>query len=172
MSLLQAAFDLKAKGYGLLIYDGYRPWTITKTFWNITSEANKMFVAPPHKGSKHNRGCAVDITLYSLAEAERREKERDTDKDGEGEGETSQIYVSVVMPSLFDEMTPRAFADYNGDECSPEAIENRELLISHLEKHGFKVNPKEWWHFDHQEWESYPILDWSFDRCRDNSVNF
>ena len=65
-ALLQAHRELAKSGYGLLIHDGYRPWAITKLFWDMTSGLQREFVADPATGSKHNRGCAVDLTLYDL----------------------------------------------------------------------------------------------------------
>ena len=88
-ALLRAHRELKARGYGLIIHDGYRPWYVTKIFWEATPNDKKIFVADPAKGSKHNRGCAVDLSLYDL-------------KTGE----------EVKMPSGYDEMSERAYADY------------------------------------------------------------
>src|SRR3712207_2736438 len=90
-ALVRAHRALKKHGYGLLVFDGYRPWRVTKLFWEITPEDKKQFVADPAKGSRHNRGCAVDLTLYDL----RTKRE-------------------VEMPSGYDEMTERAHADYTG----------------------------------------------------------
>src|SRR6186997_411699 len=66
-ALVKVNASLKPLGYGLIVFDGYRPWSVTKLFWDITSEENKKFVADPAKGSKHNRGCAVDLSLYDLS---------------------------------------------------------------------------------------------------------
>ena len=55
-----------AHGYGLLIHDAYRPWFVTKIFWEATPPGKRIFVADPSEGSRHNRGCAVDLTLYDL----------------------------------------------------------------------------------------------------------
>ena len=57
---------LRERGYGILIHDAYRPWYVTKMFWDATPESQKMFVANPASGSRHNRGCAVDLTLVDL----------------------------------------------------------------------------------------------------------
>ena len=88
-ALLRAHRALKAHGYGLLVFDGYRPWSVTETFWQVTPPDKHKFVADPRKGSRHNRGCAVDVGLYYLR----------TGKE-------------VTMPSAFDEMSERAAADY------------------------------------------------------------
>lgn len=137
-ALLRAHRELKAHGYGLLIHDGYRPWYVTKIFWDATPDDKKIFVADPTEGSKHNRGCAVDLSLYDL-------------KTGE----------EVQMPSGYDEMTDRAFADYSGG--TPEERSRRALLRQAMEKQDFKVNPKEWWHFDYKAWKQYPILNVKFE---------
>jgi len=137
-ALLRAHRELKAQGYGLIIHDGYRPWYVTKIFWDATPDDKKIFVADPAEGSKHNRGCAVDLSLYDL-------------KTGK----------EVKMPSGYDEMTNRAFEDYDGG--TPEEGARRALLRQAMEKQDFKVNPKEWWHFDYKDWKQYPILNVKFE---------
>jgi zinc D-Ala-D-Ala dipeptidase len=137
-ALLRAHRELRAQGYGLLIHDGYRPWYVTKIFWDATPDDKKIFVADPAEGSKHNRGCAVDLSLYDL-------------KTGK----------EVKMPSGYDEMTDRAFADYAGG--TPEERARRALLRQAMEKQDFKVNPKEWWHFEYKDWKQYPILNVKFE---------
>lgn len=129
---------LKREGLGLVIYDGYRPWSITKLFWEVVPEDKRMFVADPRKGSKHNRGCAVDLSIYDL-------------KTGR----------SIPMPSGYDEFTERASPNYAGGTVEETA--NREKLRRMMESAGFTVNPKEWWHFDYKDWEQYAIYDISFD---------
>ena len=136
-ALLRAHRALKAHGYGLLVFDGYRPWSVTETFWQVTPPDKHKFVADPRKGSRHNRGCAVDVGLYYLR----------TGKE-------------VAMPSAFDEMSERAAADYQGG--TTEQRRPRALLRQALEKEGFKVNPDEWWHFDYQDWRLYRVLDLPF----------
>jgi D-alanyl-D-alanine dipeptidase len=123
---------LKAQGYGLLIHDGYRPWYVTKMFWDATPDPLRIFVADPSQGSRHNRGCAVDLTLYDL-------------KTGE----------PVVMPSGYDEMSPRAFPNYPGGTARQRAL--REMLRSAMEAEGFTVYETEWWHFDYKDWKKYRI---------------
>ena len=108
------------------------PWYVTLIFWNATPDKQKIFVADPKEGSKHNRGCAVDLSLYDL-------------KTG----------VEVVMPSGYDEMTERAYADYAGG--TEEERERRSLLRKAMTEQGFLVNPTEWWHFDYKDWQQYPI---------------
>ena len=137
-ALLRAHRELKAQGYSLIIHDGYRPWYVTKIFWDATPDDKKIFVADPALGSKHNRGCAVDLSLYDL-------------KTGK----------EVKMPSGYDEMTDRAFADYAGG--TPDESARRALLRQAMEKQGFQVNPQEWWHFDYKDWKQYPILNAKFE---------
>lgn len=137
-ALVRAQQALKEKGYGLLIHDAYRPWYVTKMFWDATPNDKKIFVADPKEGSKHNRGCAVDLTLYDL-------------KTG----------AAVKMPSGYDEMSERAYADYTGG--TPEERERRAVLRQAMEKQGFTVYPQEWWHFDYKDWKEYPILNVKFE---------
>ena len=131
---------LKEKGLGIVIFDGYRPWTITKLFWDVVPEEKRKFVANPAKGSKHNRGCAVDLSIFDL--------------------KTGSL---IDMPSGFDEFTERASPDYKGG--TEEQTANRELLRGLMEAEGFTVNPNEWWHFDYKNWEDYAIFDISFDEA-------
>ena len=139
--LLRAHRELQAQGYGLIIHDGYRPWYVTKIFWDATPDDKKIFVANPATGSNHNRGCAVDLSLYDL-------------KTGK----------EVKMPSGYDEMTDRAFSDYAGGTSDERA--RRALLRQAMEKQDFLVNPKEWWHFDYKDWKQYPILNVKFEDIR------
>jgi D-alanyl-D-alanine dipeptidase len=129
---------LKPLGYGLLIYDGYRPWYVTKLFWDATPPEQHVFVAPPDKGSRHNRGCAVDLGLYDLATGK-----------------------PVAMPSGYDEMTERAYADYPGG--TEDERKARGILRQAMEKEGFTVYKEEWWHFDYRDWPHYPIGDVRFE---------
>jgi zinc D-Ala-D-Ala dipeptidase len=136
--LVRAHHELKAQGYGLIIHDGYRPWYVTEIFWEATPDDKKIFVANPATGSNHNRGCAVDLSLYDL-------------KTGK----------EVKMPSGYDEMTDRAYADYAGGTADERA--RRALLRQAMEEQGFKVNPTEWWHFDYKDWKEYPIQNVKFE---------
>ena len=136
--MLRAHRELKAHGYGLIIHDGYRPWYVTKIFWEATPDDKKIFVADPATGSNHNRGCAVDLSLYDL-------------KTGK----------EVKMPSGYDEMSDRAYADFPGGTADERA--RRALLRQVMEKQGFTVNPEEWWHFDYKDWKQYPILNVRFE---------
>ena len=137
-ALVRAARVLRPLGYGLLIHDAYRPWYITKVFWDATPPGSRWLVADPARGSKHNRGAAVDITLYDLATGK-----------------------PVEMPSTYDEATPRAMADFPGGTSRQRW--HRALLRRVLEAEGFTVNPSEWWHFDYRDWQRYPILNRTFE---------
>lgn len=137
-ALLAAHRELRSKGFGILIFDAYRPWYVTKMFWDATPKEYKEFVADPEKGSRHNRGCAVDLTLYDL-------------KTGR----------PLPMPSGYDEFSERAHVDYTGG--TQAARENRRLLRETMEAHGFKVYDPEWWHYDYNAWAEYPILNKSFE---------
>jgi len=103
----------------------------------VTPKAKREFVANPKEGSKHNRGCAVDLSLYDL-----------------------QTGSEVQMPSAYDEMSPRAYPSYAGG--TPEEHERRDVLRAAMEAQGFTVEPNEWWHFNCKEWREYPILDIPF----------
>jgi D-alanyl-D-alanine dipeptidase len=138
-ALVRAHRALAAQGYGIVVFDGYRPWSVTKLFWDVTPEDKKEFVADPRQGSRHNRGCAVDLSLYDLATGR-----------------------EVEMPSGYDEMTERAYPDYAGGPA--EARARRGLLRAAMEAEGFTVYSSEWWHYDYKDWAQYPILDVPFSR--------
>ena len=137
-ALARAHVTLRAMGYGLLIHDAYRPWYVTKVFWDATPAVSRWLVANPARGSKHNRGAAVDLTLYDLR--------------------TGQ---PVEMPSTYDEASPRAESDYRGGTARQRW--HRALLRRVMEAEGFAVNPREWWHFDYRDWRRYPILNVRFE---------
>ncbi len=130
---------LHSQGYGLLIFDGYRPWYVTKMFWNATPADDHPYVADPSLGSRHNRGCAVDLTIYDL-----------------------RTGMPVAMPSSYDDFTERAHSDYAGGTAQQRA--NRALLRSTMEAEGFTVYPEEWWHFDYHDWQKYPIMNMPFEK--------
>ncbi len=137
-ALLRVHKELGEQGYGLMIHDAYRPWYVTKMFWDATPDKLHHFVADPLHGSRHNRGCAVDLTLYDL-------------KSGK----------AVEMPGGYDEMTDRSYADYLGGTDLQRW--HRDLLRRAMEKHGFQVYYAEWWHFDYRDWRQYPILNSRFE---------
>lgn len=139
-AVVRAHRALAAKGYGIVVFDGYRPWSVTKLFWEIVTPQDRArgFVADPAKGSKHNRGCAVDLSLY----------DRTTGSESE-------------MPSRYDEFSDRASPKYAGGP--PELLARRELLRAAMEKEGFEVDPGEWWHYNYRDWRLYRILDVPFE---------
>ena len=137
-ALVRVHQKLKQEGYGLLIHDAYRPWFVTKMFWDATPSDMKIFVANPQNGSRHNRGCAVDLTLFDL-------------KTGK----------PLWMGAGYDEFSPRSFPDYPVDSSS--ARWHRDLLRTSMESEGFKIYEFEWWHFDYKDWKAYPILNDTFD---------
>lgn len=138
-ALVRVLGKLEPLGYGLLIHDAYRPWYVTKIFWDATPPQGKIFVADPAQGSRHNRGCAVDLTLYDL-------------KTGK----------PIEMPGTYDEMSPRSFPDYPGGTSLERW--HRDLLRRAMESEGFTVYEAEWWHFDYKDWKEYPILNIPFER--------
>lgn len=140
-ALVKANASLKPLGYGLLVFDGYRPWSVTKIFWDITPDENKKFVADPKQGSRHNRGCAVDLSLYDIA----------TGKE-------------IEMTGVYDEMSERSYPDYKGGTEKQRAM--RDLLRAKMEAQGFTVYPYEWWHFDFNDWHSYTITNVPFEKIK------
>jgi len=137
-ALVRAHRALAEKGYGLLIHDAYRPWHVTKLFWEATPQASRIFVADPSQGSKHNRGAAVDLTLF----------------------DRNSGHV-VPMVGGYDEFSPRSNPDYPGGTSLQRW--QRDLLRKAMEKEGFTVNEVEWWHFDYRDWDKYPIMNVTFE---------
>ena len=135
--LIEAKNDLKELGYGIIIYDAYRPWFVTKMFWEGTPENLKHFVANPENGSSHNKGCAIDIGLYDIETGE-----------------------SIVMISGYDEFTERAYPNYMGGSKKQRDI--RDMLIQVMEKNDFTVYEYEWWHFNYNGCDS-GIMNYSFE---------
>lgn len=127
--------DLKTRGLGLKIFDAYRPYAITIAFYETTPDTN--FVANPKFGSKHNRGCAIDLTLIDL-------------KTGK----------ELDMPTGFDSFSKKASANY--PHATPQQTNNRELLKTIMHTHGFTVLPTEWWHYDFDGWPNYQLVDIPF----------
>jgi D-alanyl-D-alanine dipeptidase len=111
---------------------------VTWMFWEATEPRYHTFVANPARGSKHNRGCAVDLTMYDL-----------------------RTGLPVGMPSTYDEFSERANPNYNGG--TPQQTALRELLRHTMEAQGFSVDPGEWWHFDYRDWASYPVMNRAFE---------
>ena len=136
-ALVRVHKKLRKKGFGLMIFDGYRPWSVTKIFWDVTPEDKRKFVANPKTGSRHNRGCAVDLSMFDL--------------------KTGKL---VEMPTDFDDFTDHGSPNYEGG--TKEQRKNRDLLRKMMEAEGFTVNDNEWWHFDYKDWKDYAIYDIAF----------
>ena len=135
--LIKIQAELKKNGYGLKIYDGYRPYAVTISFYEKASDKN--FVANPKNGSKHNRGCAIDLSIIDLK----------TGKD-------------VPMPTPYDSFEAAAAANYK--DLPAQVIKNRDFLIRTMEAHGFKVLHNEWWHFDFIGWQNFDLVDIPFEK--------
>jgi len=140
-ALVRAHRRLRALGYGLLIHDGYRPWYVTRMFWEATPPEQHEFVANPANGSRHNRGAAVDLTLYELRTGR-----------------------PVEMPGTYDEFSRRSYPNYPGGTSRQRW--HRELLRNAMEAEGFAVFSSEWWHFDYQDWRLYHIGNATFEELK------
>ena len=138
-ALLRAHRELLKQGYGLLIFDAYRPWYVTRMFWVATPPDKHEFVANPAEGSRHNRGCAVDLTLYDLATGR-----------------------EVEMTGVYDEMSERSYPDYAGGTAAQRS--HRQVLRRAMEDQGFTVYQSEWWHFDYRDWKEYAIQNVPFEQ--------
>ncbi|MEG5058811.1 M15 family metallopeptidase [Microcoleus sp. A2-C5] len=123
--------DLEKIGLGLKVYDCYRPFSVTKQMWEVWPDPN--YVANPARGSRHNRGAAVDLTLV--------------DRTGK----------ELEMPTPYDDFTKKAHRDYNGG--SAQSRKNRQTLENAMKKQGFIGITTEWWHFDSEDWQKFAILD-------------
>ncbi len=132
-ALLSVHKRLREQGYGLIIYDAYRPWSVTKLFWDITPPAKRAFLADPSIGSPHNRGCAVDVGMFELRTGR-----------------------AVDMPSEYDEMTERSFVTYTGGTVDQRS--KRDILRRAMEQDFiFFVYPEEWWHYDFKDLRDYSV---------------
>ena len=133
-ALVRVHRGLEPRGYGLVVFDAYRPWSVTRLFWEAVPPDKRRFVAPPSRGSNHNRACAVDVSLFERAGG-----------------------TEVVMPSDYDEMSERASPRYTGGDAAARA--RRDLLRAAMEAEGFGVDHGEWWHFNHRSCPDHPVLD-------------
>ena len=132
-ALLRAHGKARSQGYGFVIYDAYRPWSVTKLFWERFPKV-RAYLADPAKGSRHNRGCAVDLSLFDLLTGK-----------------------PISMPSEYDDFSEKAHPDYRGG--TQEQRRARDMLRQWMESEGFTVYENEWWHFDCKEWRAYPIMN-------------
>jgi D-alanyl-D-alanine dipeptidase len=138
-ALKSASDEFNTLGFSVKIWDAYRPHRVQYTFWGLVPD--ERYVADPKKGSRHNRGCAVDITLV--------------DKDGK----------ELNMGTEFDNFTERAHRTCK--DFSDEVLKNRQLLEDVMRKHGFTGLQTEWWHYDYNGWQAHPLLDVSFEELRE-----
>jgi len=141
IALKKIQADLKLQGLGIKIFDAYRPYKATVRFYEVYRDTT--YVASPYRGSRHNRGCALDLTVIDL-------------KTGD----------ELKMPTGFDSFKKEAWP--STPVSDPEARKNRALLIAAMEKHGFKVNSSEWWHFDFVGWQKFEVLDIDFEELEKN----
>lgn len=129
-ALSDAADELRAKGYRLWLFDGYRPLAVQEKFWQVYPDP--QYVADPANGSRHNRGAAIDLSL--------------ADVNGK----------PLNMPTDFDYFGKEAHHDFM--DLSDEQIQNRKILRNAMENNGFQKLDSEWWHYDLVGWEKYPIV--------------
>jgi D-alanyl-D-alanine dipeptidase len=137
LRLLHVQEKLERKGYRLIVFDCYRPLSVQKRFWEIMPD--ERYVADPAKGSRHNRGAAVDVSLA----------------DAEGK--------PLPMPTVYDDFSEKAHRDYKG--APPEALKNSAILEAAMKEEGFEPFPTEWWHFDAPGWDQYPVSDFPLKRA-------
>jgi len=137
-ALQKAQADFNKLGYGIKIYDGYRPYSATIKFYELM-KGDTTYVANPYKGSRHNRGCALDMTIIDL--------------------KTKQ---ELKMPSDYDAMQKESWP--STPVLDPTIRKNRDTLISIMEKNGFRVYTTEWWHFDFVGFEKYEVMDIDFEQ--------
>jgi D-alanyl-D-alanine dipeptidase len=135
-ALKKAQVEFESKGYGIKIFDAYRPYHVTVAFYEEYGDTT--YVASAYRGSRHNRGCAIDMTLYDLATGE-----------------------DLIMPTEYDVFNRDAWPSTLMKD--PVKRKNREVLISVMQKYGFRVNSSEWWHFDFIGYRKYEVLDISFE---------
>jgi zinc D-Ala-D-Ala dipeptidase len=131
-ALLNVQRALAAEGIGIKVYDAYRPYRVTQAMWEPIQDPD--YVADPARGSRHNRGAAVDLTLIDL--------------------ETGR---ELPMPTPYDDFTPRAHHDFA--DLPVEVVANRARLRDVMTNHGFDPLPSEWWHYDLRGWERYELMD-------------
>jgi zinc D-Ala-D-Ala dipeptidase len=127
--------ELNKRGLGLKIFDAYRPYSVTILFYEKIKDTD--YVASPWQGSRHNRGCAVDVSIIDL-------------KSGR----------ELEMPTKIDDFTLKAHPDYQ--DLSDTVKSNRALLLNVMKKYGFSQFPTEWWHFDFSGWANYFLMDLKF----------
>lgn len=143
-ALLFVQQELEKHNYSLKVFDAYRPYAATALFYEIYKDTT--YVASPWSGSRHNRGAAVDISIVDNATGE-----------------------EIQMPTGFDAFNEAAHPDFM--DLPENVIENRQLLITIMQKHGFRVYPSEWWHYDFVGWQAFPLMDISFEELQKDDNN-
>jgi zinc D-Ala-D-Ala dipeptidase len=138
-ALRQVQMELNEKGLGLKIFDAYRPYSVTVLFWELVKD--ERYVANPSKGSGHNRGIAVDLTIID-----------------------SKTGKELDMGTGFDNFTDTAHSTFTA--LPEQVLQNRKLLRTTMEKYGFKVLDTEWWHFYLPDASRYEILDIEFKKMK------
>ncbi len=139
-ALKKAQADFNQLGYGIKIYDAYRPYSATVKFYELM-KGDTTYVANPYKGSRHNRGCALDMTIINLKSKQ-----------------------ELKMPSDYDAMQKESWP--STPIVDPTVRKNRDTLIAVMEKNGFKVYVTEWWHFDFVGWEKFEVMDIDFEELK------
>lgn len=140
-ALVLAHRKMKTHGYGMLVLDAYRPWSVTRDLWETAPKEKRKLLANPKKGSIHNRGCSVDVTLYDLNSGK-----------------------AVKMPGGPVELSDHAVPDLAG--TTPQERAARDLLGPIMTAQGFTADESAWWHFDHKDWRRYRILNIEFSELR------
>lgn len=138
-ALANVQSELAARGLGIKVFDAYRPYRVTEAMWEPIK--NPDYVADPAKGSRHNRGAAVDLTLIDL-----------------------RTRAELPMPTPYDDFTERAAHAFTA--LPADALANRALLREVMVKHGFEPLPSEWWHYDFKGWERFELMDVALEDLR------
>lgn len=131
--------ELSKQGLGLKVFDAYRPYQVTVDFWELVKD--ERYVANPAKGSGHNRGIAVDVTLIQL-----------------------QTGSSLDMGTDFDNFSDTAHHSFK--ELPADVLQHRKVLKTVMEKYGFKALDTEWWHYALPNSKTYDVLDIPFHTLR------
>jgi zinc D-Ala-D-Ala dipeptidase len=132
LALARVQSSLEPRGIGLKVFDAYRPYAVTVAMWESIRDPD--YVADPAQGSRHNRGAAIDVTLVDLATGE-----------------------ELPMPTSYDDFTPAA--SHEASDLSLAALQNRAILRGAMEAEGFEALSSEWWHYDYQGWERFPLMN-------------
>jgi D-alanyl-D-alanine dipeptidase len=141
-ALKRAQIEFNKLGYGIKVFDGYRPYSATVKFYEVM-KGDTTYVANPYKGSRHNRGCAIDMSLIDL-----------------------KTNMEVTMPTEYDAAREASWP--NHPISDPVVRKNREILISTMERNGFKVYSTEWWHFDFVGWDKFAVMNIDFEELEND----